>query len=107
MSGAPSLTPNANNNQIPNQPQFVNFSSIAPLQPMHDLLYNDLNTNGFDIGTEELETGWSEGAIGGMPGAGQGVGQGVTSGLAGGNGYLFEGDFGNDSFWGFMNNYRP
>lgn len=71
--------------------QTYNFGSIAPLQPMHDLLFNDLGTvdGGIDLSTPGIE--W---------------GNGVN-----GNGNLaqwqFEGDFGNDSFWGFMNSYNP
>lgn len=74
-------------------PQNLDFSSIAPLQPMHDLLYNDLGTvdGGIDLGSSALDEAWDNGA--------------------GGNGnvaqWQFEGDFGNDSFWGFMNNFNP
>ena len=69
-------------------PQNFDFSSMPPLQPMHDLVYNDLGgivdggidfnatNNGMDI--PRMDGQWQ-----------------------------FEGDFGNDSFWGFMNNYNP
>jgi hypothetical protein len=70
------------------------FSSMAPLQPMHDLLFNDLGTvdGGLNmgLGSANLQnelTGW-------IPGTGTAQWQ-------------FEGDFGNDSFWGFMNTYQP
>lgn len=60
------------------------FSSMAPLQPTHDLLFNDLNGFATPGGTG-LQGGW------------MGAGNGAQ--------WQFEGDFGNDSFWGFMNNY--
>ena len=86
---------------------------------MHDLLYNDLGTR--DLGTV------ADGPLdlsmqlmdGGMVGGGMSVplslerildtsGGGMISGNgAGGGAWQFEGDFGNDSFWGFMNNYNP
>ncbi|CZR65968.1 uncharacterized protein PAC_15868 [Phialocephala subalpina] len=78
------------------------FSGMAPLQPMHDLLYNDLGTGG----------GGANGALdpnlvgAGLDGVG-GWGEGGVGGSGVGGGYQFEGDFGNDSFWGFMNNYVP
>jgi len=71
-----------------NIPQTFDFSAMAPLLPMHDLLYKDLNTftdlpmqsmphtNLYDLNTAP-EAAWQ-----------------------------FEGDFGNDSFWGIMNNYN-
>jgi hypothetical protein len=74
--------------------QNYDFSSIAPLQPMHDLLFNDLGTvdggGGLDLGSTGIDAGWD----------GSGVGNGNA-------GWQFEGDFGNDSFWGFMNSYHP
>ncbi|PMD28830.1 hypothetical protein L207DRAFT_446492 [Hyaloscypha variabilis F] len=84
----------------PLQNQNYDFSSIAPLQPMHDLLFNDLGTvdggagggGGLDLNSAALDAGWS-----GMNGA--------SAGEAGP--WQFEGDFGNDSFWGFMNSYHP
>ena len=63
-----------------------NFNyNIAPLQPTHDLVYNDL---------------------GGIGGAGMNFnpGNGLDLPQLGGQ-WQFEGDFGNDSFWEFMNNY--
>jgi hypothetical protein len=79
----------------PLQIQNYDFSSIAPLQPMHDLLFNDLGTvdGGLDFNTAGMDAGWS-----GMTGAGAGGGAAA---------WQFEGDFGNDSFWGFMNSYHP
>ena len=79
----------------PLQNQNYDFSSIAPLQPMHDLLFNDLGTvdGGLDFNTAGMDAGWS-----GMTGAGAGEGAAA---------WQFEGDFGNDSFWGFMNSYHP
>jgi hypothetical protein len=54
---------------------------------MHDLLYNDLGT--LDRDPQVLDT---------------------TSGMddiRGPEMWQFEGDFGNDSFWSFMNSYVP
>jgi len=72
----------------------INFSNITPLQPMHDLLYNDLGTLDVGLDTATLDPGLWNGEVGG--GVGVGMGQ-----------LQFEGDFGNDSFWGFMNSYNP
>jgi hypothetical protein len=82
----------------PLQNQNYDFSSIAPLQPMHDLLFNDLGTvdggGGLDLGGgAALDAKWN-----GMYGANVGGEEGT---------WQFEGDFGNDSFWGFMNSYHP
>jgi hypothetical protein len=71
----------------------INFSNITPLQPMHDLLYNDLGTLDVGLDTATLDPGLWNGEVG--------VGQGIGGQLQ------FEGDFGNDSFWGFMNSYNP
>ena len=60
---------------------------------MHDLLYNDLST----IGENSLvDPQLASIGAGGLydPNAASAMWQ-------------FEGDFGNDSFWGFMNNYNP
>lgn len=71
------------------------FSSMAPLQPMHDLLFNDLGTvdGGLNIGLNGSDL--QNGSTAWAPGAGDSAQ------------WQFEGDFGNDSFWGFMNNYQP
>ena len=66
-------------------PQNVNLSSLQPLQPMHDLLYNDL---GGTIGNYDFS------AINMM-----------DIPLIDGN-WQFAGDFTTDSFWGVMNQYR-
>lgn len=65
---------------------------------MHDLLFNDLGgtiDGGLDLNAVSMQT--------------PGVGSWDTAGAAGGGGgdaqWQFEGDFGNDSFWGFMNTY--
>jgi hypothetical protein len=65
---------------------------------MHDLLFNDLGTvdggGGLDLGGgAALDAKWN-----GMYGASVGGEEGT---------WQFEGDFGNDSFWGFMNSYHP
>ncbi|KAH7412713.1 hypothetical protein BKA64DRAFT_567032 [Cadophora sp. MPI-SDFR-AT-0126] len=82
-------------------PQTFDFSSIAPLQPMHDLLFNDLGgtiEGGFDLGAGGLQTP-------GIWGPGNGIGNvNVPADTA--SQWQFEGDFGNDSFWGFMNTYN-
>jgi len=74
-------------------PPSFDFSSMAPLQPMHDLLYNDLST----IGDPQM----IDPQLTGLGSAGMGMVD-TTNGS-----WQFEGDFGNDSFWGFMNNYNP
>ena len=60
---------------------------------MHDLLYNDLST----IGDPQM----IDPQLTGLGSAGMGMVD-TTNGS-----WQFEGDFGNDSFWGFMNNYNP
>jgi hypothetical protein len=74
-------------------PLDFDFSSMPPLQPMHDLLYNDLGTIGdsqmVDPQSAELTAGTLDESL---PSAGM---------------WQFEGDFGDDSFWGFMNSYLP
>lgn len=104
-------------------PQSFDFSAMAPLQPMHDLLYNDLGTS--DLGTVadgplDLSMGcFVDGGLVGPPGLGSmaldvkgfALDDGIGVGGGGGGGtpgtWQFEGDFGNDSFWGFMNSYNP
>lgn len=65
---------------------------MQPLQPMHDLVYKDLSTIGDPQMIDPQLTGLDTNDMGMMGGA---------------NGWQFEGDFGNDSFWGFMNSYNP
>lgn len=62
-----------------------NYSAIAPLQPTHDLLYNDL------------------GGYTGIPNFNSGNGMPIPQ--MGHEQWQFEGAFGDDSFWGYMNNY--
>ena len=67
---------------------------MPPLQPMHDLIYNDLS----GIGDSQLVDPQLSGiGIGGM----------FDPNVASDEIWQFEGDFGNDSFWGVMNNYNP
>ena len=75
-------------------PQNFDFSSMAPLQPMHDLVYNDLSTIG--------ETQLVDPQLAGIGAGGIFDPNATSEGM-----WQFEGDFGNDSFWGFMNNYNP
>jgi len=77
-------------NMLPQQN--FDFSSMAPLHPMHDLLYNDLSTIG--------DTQMLDPQLGSMATTDMGI---VDTSEA----WQFEGDFGNDSFWGFMNSYNP
>lgn len=74
-------------------PQNFDLSSMAPLQPMHDLLYRDLSTIGDPQVIDPQLTGFGSADVSMLDG---------TSG-----GWQFEGDFGDDSFWGFMNTYNP
>jgi len=81
---------NANMSIPPN----FDFSSMAPLQPLHDLVYNDLSSIGdTQILDPQLSGIGAEGIF--DPNA-------ISSGM-----WQFEGEFGNDSFWGFMNSYNP
>jgi hypothetical protein len=67
------------------------FSSMAPLQPVHDLIYNDLSTI---VDAQALDP-----QLGDMGTSDMGV---VDT-----SAWQFEGDFRNDSFWGLMNYYNP
>jgi hypothetical protein len=102
-----------------NPPNF-DFSSMPPLQPMHDLVYNDLGAwtgdeSGLDPALENVGVGGSGNGNGGNgTGGGYEIGRWDTGnmGMAGGAGmaaqnWQFEGDFGSDSFWGFMNSFQP
>ncbi|KAH6662012.1 hypothetical protein B0J14DRAFT_554469 [Halenospora varia] len=87
-------------------PPSFNFSAMQPLQPLHDLVYNDLGTgmNLTDNVTIGYETGtWDIGRIG--PGGGEHMGGNANQPSPAP--WMFEGDFGSDSFWGFMNSYQP
>lgn len=75
-------------NNIQTTPNY-DFSGLAPLQPMHDLVYNDL---GGTAGGAIDFNGGNAFPIPHMDSTHQ---------------WQFAGDFGNDSFWGFMNNYNP
>jgi hypothetical protein len=75
-------------------PQNFDFSSMAPLQPFHDLVYNDLSTIGE---TQLVDPQLANIGAGGV----------YDPNASAGNMFQFGGDFGNDSFWGFMNNYNP
>ncbi len=74
----------------------TDFSNIAPLMPMHDLLFNDLGTvnggldlnHGSGLDLQNRSSAWLNNT--------NNVPQ-----------WQFEGDFGNDSFWEFMNTYNP
>jgi hypothetical protein len=72
-------------------PPNFDFSSIAPPQPINDLLYNDLST--IDE-TKFVELQWANMGRGGLfdPNA-----------TCGTEMWQFNGDFRNDSFWRFMN----
>lgn len=64
---------------------------MAPLQPVHDLIYNDLSTI---VDAQALDP-----QLGDMGTSDMGV---VDT-----SAWQFEGDFRNDSFWGLMNYYNP
>lgn len=80
---------------MPMAPNF-DFSSMPPLQPMHDLLYNDLGTVD---GSSAIDPN--------LPVSGALSSAWNTPTTNGSEQWQFEGDFGNDSFWGFMNTYVP
>jgi len=100
-------------------PTSFDFSSMPPLQPMHDLVYNDLGAwtgDEVDVDTSTLDpslSGIGGGNAGGAYEMGRwdvnGIGIAGGAGMAGsaGQNWQFEGDFGSDSFWGFMNSYNP
>lgn len=71
-------------------PASFDFSSMVPPQPVHDLIYNDLSTI---ADTQILDP-----RLGAMDSADLG---GVDT-----NAWQFEGEFRDDSFWGFMNSYN-
>ncbi|KAM3080688.1 hypothetical protein ACMFMG_005622 [Clarireedia jacksonii] len=87
--------PNPNNHISP-PPQAYDFTSIAPLQPMHDLLFNELSTSA-DFGN----------LGGGFEGLQQQDLLQQQMSYATPEAWQFEGDFGSDSFWGFMNSWNP
>ena len=83
-------------------PQNFDFSSMAPLHPMHDLIYNDLGTGMESVNASTYETGtWDINSLG------IGAGIGAVGPAAASAPWQFAGDFGSDSFWGVMNNYQP
>ncbi|KAF4628581.1 hypothetical protein G7Y89_g9572 [Cudoniella acicularis] len=71
-------------------PPDFDFSSMTPLQPMHDLLYNDLSTIGDSQMVDPLLVNMNAGIF-------------DTVAPSGTEMWQFEGDFGTDSFWKFMN----
>lgn len=80
--------------QIGLQAMGIDIPSLAPLQPMHDLLFNDLGTYNAGSGAAAGVTGDIDPAL-------------WNNNLVGQQKWQFEGDFANDSFWGFMNSYQP
>lgn len=96
-SGSYSPPDDSWNTTIP--PTNFNVASLAPLQPMHDLLFNDLSGAGLD---PQL------GALGpGLEMYDQGLGLSADGLPIAPVSWQFGGDFGQDSFWGYMNNYNP
>jgi hypothetical protein len=82
-------------------PQNFDFSNMAPLHPIHDLIYNDLGTGMDDMNSSAYQTGtWD------MNSLGIGAGMGAVGPVANAP-WQFAGDFGSDSFWGVMNSYQP
>jgi len=75
-------------------PPNFDLSSIAPPQPINDLLCNDLSTTG--------ETNFVELPLANIGGDGL-IDHNTTYGT---EMWQFNGDFRNDSFWGFMNDYN-
>ncbi|TVY50341.1 Multidrug resistance regulator 1 [Lachnellula cervina] len=76
-------------------PTSFDFSSMPVLQPMHDLVYKDLGS-GMETSSYDVVGTWDAGSIG--PSGGEGMAA---------QPWMFEGDFGSDSFWGIMNSYNP
>ncbi|TAQ84110.1 hypothetical protein B7494_g7571 [Chlorociboria aeruginascens] len=77
-------------------PSNFDFSSMTPLQPMHDLLFNDLST----FTSARLANTEPEILNSSVLDSNEANGDPAAA-------WQFEGDFGSDSFWGFMNNYTP
>lgn len=75
-------------------PPSFDFSSMAPLQPMHDLVFNNLGGTVDGGGGGGLDMA----AVGGLPMPGNPSWDDPQQ-------WQFAGDFGSDSFWGFMNHY--
>ncbi|TVY33541.1 hypothetical protein LSUB1_G006541 [Lachnellula subtilissima] len=69
-------------------PTSFDFSSMPVLQPMHDLVYKDLGS-GMETSSYDVVGTWDAGNIG----------PAGTEGMAA-QPWMFEGDFGSDSFWG-------
>ncbi|KAI9734182.1 MAG: hypothetical protein M1818_006611 [Claussenomyces sp. TS43310] len=75
------------NNLMPNfDGNNFDFASMAPLQPIHDLLYNDL--------------------VGLTPTPESALAANAQTFYDPGMPWQFEGDFADDSFWNFMNQYK-
>ncbi|KAJ8064490.1 hypothetical protein OCU04_006823 [Sclerotinia nivalis] len=74
-------------------PSKFNFSSIAPPQPINDLLYNNLSTI-----YEPKSVEWASTDKHGLFDLDAADGTEI---------WQFDGDFRNDSFWVFMNDYDP
>ncbi|TGO51019.1 hypothetical protein BOTNAR_0371g00050 [Botryotinia narcissicola] len=71
-------------------PHNFDLSSIAPLQPMHDLIFNDLSTNLGGANYDLPYQNFQDESLYAQP-----------------EPWQFEGDLGQDSFWAVMNNYNP
>ncbi|RFU31905.1 hypothetical protein B7463_g4417, partial [Scytalidium lignicola] len=91
------LSTSMNMSMPSSMPPSFDFSNITPLQPMHDLLYNDLT--GFADPQIQLDTLQN--------GTGPNLEDDLLNGQNVEGAWQFEGDFGSDSFWGFMNTYNP
>jgi Fungal specific transcription factor domain len=76
-------------------PTSFDFRSMPPLQPTHDLFYKDLGS-GMETSNYDAVGMWDAGNLG--PAGEESMAAAP---------WQFEGDFGSDSFWGFMNSYNP
>lgn len=93
-------------------PEDFNWSSIQPVYAMADVAYNDLmgissgvgrNGGGEPESNDKNASGasmptWVGGALNNLP-------PGTPTGAAGGGGWSFGGDFGNDSVWSVLNQF--
>lgn len=104
-------------------PADFDFSSIMPMYPMGDIVYNELtgvlanpNPTANPTANNPSESAWGQGMIppdGSAGMAGQSMHDGTAGGMGTGAGIMFDeeqpwqfgGDFGNDTIWNLLNQF--
>lgn len=89
-------------------PEDFDWGAIQPVYAMADVAYNDLMgiSSGSNNINKDAEEGvasmstWMDGALNNLP-----RGAPAPTGAAGGGGWSFGGDFGNDSVWSVLNQF--